>query len=371
MEADRSATSAAPAVPGSEIAAAADGGSAARGWLRLGRDGRLTAYASCAEGLVRCTESAPGSDIWQGPELFPVEGWAGRFTLAQDSNGFVWFAGTRYREGAPGGRELIIATQYQTGRPLGDWRAVGNPFPERKRDQARGPEQLPGQEQPESGAESGAPLPPPGDPIVLPDGTGALHILSTRFGVGARGRTRRADGAWGNWVDYQGKWVRGSVVPLVTAQGRAEFLVTFRGGASYWGQDAPGSDFRWLGRMKADAVEGTYSSYETGPGTGTYFWRHPADGGVIAYRPQAPAGPAPALMPLGARAASARWVSPGRASAGTTAPSCCSGEPRVTRRSPPTRRRASSTARGGPPWGTGARGCRPSRPMPAARSRSR
>lgn len=161
MEADRSATSAAPAVPGSEIAAAADGGSAARGWLRLGRDGRLTAYASCAEGLVRCTESAPGSDIWQGPELFPVEGWAGRFTLAQDSNGFVWFAGTRYREGAPGGRELIIATQYQTGRPLGDWRAVGNPFPERKRDQARGPEQLPGQEQPESGAESGAPLPHP------------------------------------------------------------------------------------------------------------------------------------------------------------------------------------------------------------------
>lgn len=316
-------------MPGSEIAAAADGGSAVRGWLRLGRDGRLTAYASCAEGLVRWTESAPGSDVWQGPELFPVEGWAGRFTLAQDSNGFVWFAGTRFREGAPGGRELIIATQYQTGRPLGDWRAVGNPFPERKREQGRGPEQPQGQEQPEpgaeSGADSGAPLPPPGDPIVLPDGTGALHVLTTRFGVGARGRTRRADGVWGKWADYQGKWVRGSVVPLVTVQGRAEFLVTFRGGASYWGQDSPGSDFRWLGRMKADAVEGTYSSYETGPGTGTYFWRHPADGGVIAYRPQAPAGPLPALMPLGARAASVLWVSPVRASAGTTAPSCCSG----------------------------------------------
>ncbi|MFB7258728.1 hypothetical protein [Streptomyces nojiriensis] len=280
MEADRGATSAAPAVPGSEIAAAADGGSAARGWLRLGRDGRLTAYASCAEGLVRWTESAPGSDIWQGPELFPVEGWAGRFTLAQDSNGFVWFAGTRYRDGAPGGRELIIATQYQTGRPLGDWRAVGNPFPERKRE---------GEEPP----------PPPGDPIVLPDGTGSLHILATRFGAGVGGRTRRADGKWGNWVDYQGKWVRGAVVPLVTAQGRAEFLAPFRGGASYWGQDAPGSDFRWLGRIEADAVEGTYSSCETGPGVGTYFWRHPADGGVVAHRPQAPAGASPVLMPLG------------------------------------------------------------------------
>ncbi|MFG2990243.1 hypothetical protein ACGFZK_13295 [Streptomyces sp. NPDC048257] len=279
-EADRGATSAAPTVLGSGIAAAADGGSAARGWLRLGRDGRLTAYASCAEGLVRWTESAPGSDVWQGPELFPVEGWAGRFTLAQDSNGFVWFAGTRYRDGAPGGRELVIATQYQTGRPLGDWRAVGNPFPERKQ-------------------EDGEPQPPPGDPIVLPDGTGALHVVTTRFGAGVRGRTRRPDGIWGNWADFQGKWVRGAVVPLVTAQGRAEFLAPFRGGASYWGQGTPGGDFRWLGRIEADAVEGTYSSFETGRGTGTYFWRHPADGGVVAYRPQAPAGSSPALMSLG------------------------------------------------------------------------
>lgn len=98
------ATSGAPAVPGSEIAAAADGGHAASGWLRLGRDGRLTAYASCAEGLVRWTESAPGSDVWRGPDLFPVEGWTGRFTLAQDFNGFVWFMrqpSARLRPGRP------------------------------------------------------------------------------------------------------------------------------------------------------------------------------------------------------------------------------------------------------------------------------
>ncbi|MGW7453140.1 hypothetical protein [Streptomyces sp. NPDC054787] len=281
-EAGRDDTSAAPAVPASEIAAAADAGHAAPGWLRLGRDGRLTAYASCAEGLVRWTESAPGSEVWQGPDLFPVEGWAGRFTLTQDADGFVWFAGTRHREGAPGGRELIVAAQYQTGRPLGDWRAVGNPFPEPARE--AGP----------------APAPAPeGDPVVLPDGAGALHVVATRFGAGVRGRTRDAKGVWSGWTDYQGQWVRGAVVPLVTAHGRAEFLAPFRGGASYWSQDRPGSGFRWLGRMQADAVEGSYSSYETGPGTGTYFWRHPADGGVIAYRPQAPAGVSPALMPLG------------------------------------------------------------------------
>ncbi|MFJ3723674.1 hypothetical protein ACIPYQ_14030 [Streptomyces sp. NPDC090045] len=278
-ETGRGVTSATPAVPGSEIAAAADGGLAARGWLRLGRDGRLTAYASCSEGLVRWTESAPGSDLWQGPDLFPVEGWAGRFTLAQDSGGFVWFAGTRHRDGAPGGREFVIAAQYQTGRPLSDWRAVGNPFPE-----------------PEGEAES---QPPPGDPMVVPDGSGSLHVVATRFGVGVRGRTRHADGKWDDWADYQGKWVRGSVAPLVTAQGRAEFLAPFRGGAAYWGQDGPGSGFRWLGRMEADVVEGTYSAYETGPGRGTYFWRHPADGSVVAYRPLVPAGAPRALMPLG------------------------------------------------------------------------
>ncbi|MEU4123448.1 hypothetical protein [Streptomyces virginiae] len=275
--ADRGVTSVEPAVPGPEIAAAADAGHLAPGWLLLGRDGRLTAYASCAEGLVRWTESAPGSDVWHGPDLFPVEGWAGRFTLTQDSGGFVWFAGTRYREGAPNGRELVLAAQYQTGRPLGDWRAVGNPFPEKE-------------EEPQS---------PYGDPIVVPDGAGELHVLATRFGIGVRGRTRRADGIWDNWQEYQGKWVRGPIAPLVTAQGRAEFLAPFRGGASYWGQGGPGAGFKWLGRMEADAVEGTYSSYETSPGSGTYFWRHPADGGVIAYRPQAPAGAPPMLMPLG------------------------------------------------------------------------
>ncbi|MFD6225685.1 hypothetical protein ACFWFZ_02185 [Streptomyces sp. NPDC060232] len=274
---DRGVTSVEPAVPGPEIAAAADAGHLAPGWLRLGRDGRLTAYASCAEGLVRWTESAPGSDVWHGPDLFPVQGWAGRFTLTQDANGFVWFAGTRHREGAPNGRELVLTAQYQTGRPLGEWRAVGNPFPEREEESR----------------------PPHADPVVLPDGAGALHVFATRFGIGVRGRTRRTDGMWDDWQDYQGKWVRGPIAPLVTAQGRAEFLAPFRGGASYWGQGGPGTGFTWLGRMDADAVEGTYSSYETSPGSGTYFWRHPADGGVIAYRPQAPAGAANMLMPLG------------------------------------------------------------------------
>ncbi|MGW0363837.1 hypothetical protein [Streptomyces sp. NPDC002990] len=276
-ESGRDVTSGTPAVPDSEIAAAAAGGYETSGWLRLGRDGRLTAYASCAEGLVRWTESAPGSDVWHGPDLFRVEGWGGRFTLAQDSHGFVWFAGTRYREDVPGGYEFVIAAQYQTGRPLGDWRTVGNPF----------------------AAEQEA-APAPGDPVLLPDGGGSLHVLVTRFGEGVRGRTQAADGKWGSWTDYQGKWARGAVVPLVTSQGRAEFVAPFRGGASYWAQDRPGSAFRWLGRTEAEAIDGTYSAYETGLGIGTHFWRHPADGSVIAYRPRWGAGGVPApLMPLG------------------------------------------------------------------------
>ncbi|WP_411104022.1 hypothetical protein [Streptomyces sp. cmx-4-9] len=265
-----------PAVPGPEIAAAADRGAQAAGWLFLGRDGRLTAYAGCAGGVVRWTESAPGSDRWHGPELFPVEGWGGRFALAQDGDGFVWFAGARRREGASGGHEFVVAAQYQTGRPLGEWRTVGNPFP----------------------AQEGEAAEPVG-PVVLPDGAGSLHVVVSRFGTGVCGRTRRDDGTWEDWTDYRGQWVRGPVVPLVTSRGRAEFLAPFRGGATYWSQDRPGSPFRWLGRMEAEAVEGSYTCLRTGPDTGTYFWRHPADGSVVAYRPAAPAGPGPHLMPLG------------------------------------------------------------------------
>ncbi|MGW7140123.1 hypothetical protein [Streptomyces xanthophaeus] len=276
-EADRSQTTGPPALLGPGISAAAEDGQQAPGWLRLGRDGRLTAYASCAEGVVRWTESAPGSDRWQGPELFPVERWSGRFTLAQHTDGFVWFAAARQRDGAaPGGQELVIAAQYQSGRPLGDWRTVGDPFPDH-------------------GSEAPAPV----HPVVLCDGAGSLHVVVSRFGAGVRARTQYADGRWGEWADLQGQWVRGAVVPLVTSQGCAEFLAPFRGGASYWGQDVPGSALRWRGRMEADAVEGTYSCFETGPGSATYFWRHPSDGSVVACRPKAPAGMGPQLMPLG------------------------------------------------------------------------
>ncbi|GAA1374026.1 hypothetical protein [Streptomyces beijiangensis] len=261
---------------GSEIVAATDGGHAASNWLRLGRDGRLTAYASCADGLVRWTESSPGSDHWQGPELLPVEDWHGRFTLSQDSDGFISFAGMRHREGMPGGLEFIVATQYQTARPLSAWRPVGNPF------------------RTNEPTLSGL-----GDPVVLTDGAGLLHVVGARFGQGVRGRTRSTDGAWGKWTDLDGKWVRGSVVPLVTSEGYGEYLTPFRGGAVYVRQERPGAAFKWRGRVHADAVEGTYSSYETSPGIGTYFWRHPADGSVVAYRPRSAAGQASALMPLG------------------------------------------------------------------------
>ncbi|MEU9234745.1 hypothetical protein [Streptomyces subrutilus] len=262
-ETDRGAAAGEPAVPGSEIAAAADGGHAAPGWLRLGRDGRLTAYASCAEGLVRWTESAPGSDLWHGPDLFPVEGWSGRFTLTQDAHGFVWFAATRHRDGAPEGREFVIAAQYQTSRPLSEWRAMGNPFPP-----------------------ADASAPEPGTPVVLADGAGSLHYFVTRFGVGVRARTQGKDGSWSAWADHELRWVRGAVVPTAQGRGRVGFLAPFRGGAVQLGQEKPGEGaFTWLGRMEADAAEGTYSSIETSPGVATHFWRAPADGAVIACRP--------------------------------------------------------------------------------------
>ncbi|MFF5444231.1 hypothetical protein [Streptomyces sp. NPDC012888] len=263
-------------VPGADLALAAENGlTAASGWLLRGRDGRLTAYAGCPEGLVRWTEPVPGADVWDGPVLFPVDGgWTGRFTLTQDFHGFVTFAGTRLRE--DGRREYVVASQYQTGRPLSSWRAIGYPF-----------------RMPTEPA-------PPEDPVVFCDGAGILHVVAARFGAGARQRTRRADGNWTAWTSYQGNWSRGSVVPMVASDGRAEMLVPFKGGAVHWGQPEPGGALRWRGKLEGEAVEGTYSGCETGPGSITYYWRHPADGSVVAHRPlPASAGRANPLLPLG------------------------------------------------------------------------
>lgn len=261
-------------LPGQEIAAAVEEGSTPTArWLFLGHDGRLTAYCSVREGIVRWTESEPGSSEWAGPELYRVAGWSGRAVISQGPDGFVYFAGIRHRDGAPGGREVVITTQFQTGRPLNEWRSLGNPF------------------RAEDATAAG-----PGVPTIAADTSGALHVFLHSSGHGARTRRRDPGGNWGPWTDLGDTGVRSPVVPVSTSTGSVQAFAAVEGGAVHWAREASDKAFRLVGRPAGHAVELTHTGCETGPGRVTYFWRHPANGGVVAYRPQGSQGNSPGVL---------------------------------------------------------------------------
>lgn len=101
------------------------GSHALRGaWLARGRDGRLTVYASAEGGLQRWTEERPGGPRWTRPEFFAAPHLT-HLSLVQDSNDYVHFIGRRERRAA--GKAAVVdityAIQYQTGRPVSQWRS--------------------------------------------------------------------------------------------------------------------------------------------------------------------------------------------------------------------------------------------------------
>ncbi|MER6614494.1 hypothetical protein [Streptomyces xantholiticus] len=256
-------------------AAVGSGSTPTANWLFLGRDGRLTAYCSVPEGIARWTESEPGSTRWIGPELFPVDDWTGYAVFSQGSDGYVYFAGMRYREGAMGGREIVFATQFQTGRPLSGWHVLGNPF--RGEDDGTASERL-------------------GHPFIAADSSGALHVFIHCLGHSVRTRRRDHGGNWEPWAGMDNRWVRTPLVAVPTSTGSIQALATYSKGVVHWARDASDKAFRLLGRPAQPAVELTHTGLETGPGSVTFYWRHPADGQVVAYRAQADGSNAPGVL---------------------------------------------------------------------------
>lgn len=120
-------------------------GTATGSWLVRGKDGRLTAYARCEGGLLRWTESRPGGPDWSEPAFFPVDDLT-HLTVAQGADAYVHFLGRRERL-AGGGVEVDVvhAVQYQTGRPLTEWRSsvIRTARPRRPRCSGRRPRRSP------------------------------------------------------------------------------------------------------------------------------------------------------------------------------------------------------------------------------------
>ncbi|MFI5621570.1 hypothetical protein [Streptomyces sp. NPDC051567] len=237
----------------------------------------MTAYASTAAGIVRWTEDAPGSAHWAGPELFPVEGLAGPVSFSQGVDRFVYFTALRRRRGGAAGMaglEVVVSTQFQSGRPLIDWQCLGNPF---------------------SGGDEA--LDRLGNPSVAADAQGGLYVFLQFFGTGVRSRRRDLKGQWGAWEHMGGQWVRTPVAPVGTPAGSVHALAGYKGGALHWVRGAGEPGFRVFDRPAGDALPLTYTGRETGPGRVTYFWRDPS-GTVVAHRPPGPGAGVPAVRAL-------------------------------------------------------------------------
>ncbi|MGW0775835.1 hypothetical protein ACWD01_19785 [Streptomyces sp. NPDC002835] len=237
----------------------------------------MTAYATAPDGLVRWTERVAGVDDWEGPEfLEAVPGWTGNVTLAQSREGYVHFVALRQESAAGGGPEVVVATQFQTGRGVTPWRSLGIPA------------------SPAGPAED---VVVSGPMIVVNQSSGSVHVIVSLRNGGIVRRSRNPEGAWGGWKSVAEQSHGGELAVVMPERGPLEILVAGQFGADRWIGAAQGR-FNLAGRSGVAVVEGTAAACETGPKRATYFWRYPGDGSLVAWRPlnqQEDVG----VMPLG------------------------------------------------------------------------
>ncbi|MEV6265145.1 hypothetical protein AB0M42_30975 [Streptomyces sp. NPDC051784] len=252
-------------------------GPAAGPWLLAGHDGRLTVYVHTDGSVLRWTESTAGARGWSGPDVIPAEGIT-RLTVVQGANRYAHFLGRRSR---PRGDDwpavdIVRATQYQTGRPVTEWRSLGNP-----------------RKEPARAVEIGGP-----DAAVASDG--ALHIC-VPTGLGSLALRREDEqGSWQAWTKAPAAGVTDRPVLAAASTGLVEALVPVRTGALHLCRQKPGGPLVPGYEVGAVPLPGSVSALETSPGRLTYYLTDVRDGGVAAFR----AGRWP--VPLGGEPADGR-----------------------------------------------------------------
>ncbi|MDG4865093.1 hypothetical protein P8605_43780, partial [Streptomyces sp. T-3] len=232
-------------------------------WLFLGKDGRLTAYLPVADGIQRWTQARAGSRSWAGPEFFPSP--KTRFvSLVQGADGYVHFLGRRARKRADGtlAVDIVHAIQYQTGRPLSEWRSLGNAFKD-----------------PEAARKFGR-------PSGAVDANGTVHVF-VRDGAGrVHLRHEGKGGKWGPWQDLGGEQAVHGLAPAVTASGRIELLAPGRTAAHHWYQAETGGAFQRGPDIAQVPAPGSVVPLETARERVSYYWADRA-GSVVVQRPGA------------------------------------------------------------------------------------
>ncbi|MFE7169045.1 hypothetical protein [Streptomyces sp. NPDC057616] len=247
-------------------------------WLVLGKDGRLTAYGRTRGGLLRWTESRPGGPEWTGPEFFPVADLT-HLSVVQGADTYVHFLGRReVRKGdGPPAVDIVHAIQYQTGRPVTEWRSLGNPHKDR-----------------EKAARFGI-------PVGAVSGSGRVHVFVRNAGRGLMLRREGPTGKWLAWEDLKGSGVQDGLAVAAHASGRIEVLAGGGQDAMWWRQAEPDGDFRQEPNIALQVAPGTAAALETAPDRATYYWTDRDTRQLIAHRPGGwliPLGGAPAAEPL-------------------------------------------------------------------------
>ncbi|MFF3492485.1 hypothetical protein ACFYWS_14155 [Streptomyces sp. NPDC002795] len=229
-------------------------------WLLTGNDGRLLVFGHVEGAVLRWTERRPGGPEWIGPDVLPMKGLT-HLAVFQGRNRYAQLVGRRVRaSGQVPVVDLVYAIQYQAGRPLSEWRSLGNPHAKRERTA-----QL-------------------GEPTGVVDASGTLHVLAPT----AEGRLalRREDrqGRWEPWHDVGVATCTGVPAAAATSNGFVEILAPGRGGALMWGQQEPGGAFHRSVDLPVVPLPGSATALETSPGRTTYYLTDARTGAVMAVR---------------------------------------------------------------------------------------
>ncbi|MFZ3560463.1 hypothetical protein [Streptomyces sp. BH055] len=233
-------------------------------WLTRGADGRLTLFALSSDGLLRWTESRPGGPDWQEPQVFPVPPGLGHLSITQGANGYLHFLGRRVREHGDGRAttDLMYSMQYQSGRPLNDWRALSNPYKETDQRHPR-----------------------IGHPIGAVDSAGTLHVFARNAGRGLHLRYEDTGGNWKAWQDLRGSALHDGLAVGVTSKGRIGVLAPSDKPVHHWQQTAVGGQFERRDDIHVTMVPGTGTALETSEDQLTFYVGDAYAHGLLAIRP--------------------------------------------------------------------------------------